>query len=155
MKRVKTLILLMMIAAPLLSKGQDRAAQKMKKMEWLLGHWTRTNAAPGKSGYELWTRTSPTEWRGRGISMKGADTTFVEKLKIVIEKGSLWYVADVPENKKLVYFEITTVTPDSFTCENPNHDFPKKIAYQFNGSEIHTRVSAGDKGIDYVFVRSK
>jgi Domain of unknown function (DUF6265) len=140
---------------PSLSACQPaRAEEKMKQMEWLIGNWTRTNAASGKSGYEIWNRRSSTEWHGRGISMKGPDTTFVEVIKIVIEKDTLWYVADVPGNEKKVYFEITRVTRNSFVCENPTHDFPKKIAYQFDGREIRARVSDGDKGIDYVFVRT-
>lgn len=155
MKTLNVLILLTLVSAPLMSAGQpDGAAQKMTKMEWLLGNWTRTNAKPGRSGYELWKRVSATEWTGRGISLKGADTTLVEKIRILIDKDKLYYVADVPQNSKPVYFEMTSVTPDSFICENPNHDFPKKIEYRFDGREIRARVSAGEQGIDYVFVKS-
>lgn len=85
--------------------------------------------------------------------MKGADTTFVEVLRIVTKDNKLYYVADVPENNKAVYFEITSVTQDSFTCENPSHDFPKTIYYHFDGAKIHARVSAGAQGIDFVFER--
>lgn len=151
---MRILITLLLFTIPALSFGQS-ATQKMKQMEWLLGNWTRTNVKPGKSGYEIWNKASPTEWKGRGISMKGADTTFVEILKIAIENDRLYYIADVPENKKSVYFEVTAVTADSFTCENPEHDFPKKIAYRFDGKEIRARVSAGEQGQDFVFVRSK
>lgn len=85
--------------------------------------------------------------------MKGTDTTFVEILKIVTEKGSLYYVADVPGNNKPVYFEIISVNPDAFVCENPAHDFPKRIEYRFDGKQIRARVSAGSQGVDYVFER--
>lgn len=151
----KTLTLLAFLVMTHAAQAQSVPENSLKQMEWLLGRWTRTNTSPGKSGFENWTKVSPTEWMGRGISMKGTDTTFVEKLKIVIENKKLYYVADVPENKKLVYFEITLVTSDSFVCENPSHDFPKKIAYRFDGKEIRARVSAGEQGMDFVFVRSK
>lgn len=154
MRILITLFLLSVL--PFYLYGQSaNPAKKMKQMEWLLGNWTRTNIPAGKSGYEIWRRTSPTVWQGRGISMKGADTTFVEILKIAIENDRLYYIADVPENKKPVYFEVTAVTADSFTCENPKHDFPKKILYRFDGTEIRARVSAGEQGQDFVFVRSK
>ncbi len=130
------------------------AEAQMNQIRWLLGSWARTNAAPGKSGYEIWENVSATAWKGLGISMKGTDTTFIEKLKIGVENGKLWYIADVPQNKGLVYFEITSVTNDSFVCENPRHDFPQTIAYKFDGKTIRARVSAGDRGIDYLFVRS-
>lgn len=118
---------------------------------WLLGNWVRTNSKPGSAGFESWKKINDQEWRGRGWSMKGADTTFVEVLKIVTKDNKLFYVADVPENNKPVYFEITSITQDSFTCENPSHDFPKTIHYRFDGMKVYARVSAGDKGIDYIF----
>lgn len=85
--------------------------------------------------------------------MKGTDTTFVEVLKIVVEKGSLYYAADVPGNNQPVYFEMTSVSENSFVCENPTHDFPKRIEYHFDGKQIRARVSAGSQGMDYVFER--
>lgn len=125
----------------------------MKQMEWLLGGWTRVNNPAGKSGYEYWQRKNDQEWHGQGIALKGTDTTFVELLKIVVERGALYYVADVPGNNKPVYFEITSVNENSFICENPTHDFPKRIEYRFDGKQIHARVSAGSQGIDYIFER--
>lgn len=127
--------------------------QKLKTMEWLLGDWVRSNSKPGTSGFESWKKTGDQVWQGRGWSMKGADTTFVEVLRIVTKDNKLYYVADVPENNKAVYFEITSVTQDSFTCENPSHDFPKTIYYHFDGKKIQARVSAGAQGIDFVFER--
>lgn len=148
-----------LVAALLILGMNSSCAQKpspeaqLKQIEWLLGNWNRVNSPAGKSGYEYWQRTSATEWRGRGIAMKGADTTFVEILKIVVEKGSLYYAADVPGNNKPVYFEMTSVSENSFVCENPAHDFPKRIEYHFDGKQIRARVSAGSQGMDYVFER--
>lgn len=138
--------------------AQDKplsAGEKLKKMEWLLTTWTRTNTKPGKTAHERWLKKSDTEWIGFGVTMQGNDTIFVEKLKIVIENGQLYYVADVPENKKLVYFEMKSVTNLGFVCENPAHDFPKRIEYQRDGSRLKARISAGEKGMDYLFERAK
>lgn len=86
--------------------------------------------------------------------MKGADTTFVEKLTIVIKSGNLYYVSDVPENPKPVDFKITFVDEKSFVCENPAHDFPKKIAYNKDGSNNLRAVISGDgKEVEYLFRR--
>src|SRR5689334_2825419 len=104
----KLVVSLIVFSLPILAVAQDQtAAQKLKQMEWLLGSWTRTNSPAGKSGFETWKRSSDNSWTGRGITMKGTDTTFVEKLRIIIENNKLFYVADVPENKKAVYFEVT------------------------------------------------
>ena len=75
------------------------------------------------------------------MTMKGKDTVFVEKLRIIAREGDLFYVADVPENQKPVYFKLTEVTDRSFVCENPDHDFPKKIAYLFDGKSLKAAIS--------------
>lgn len=129
------------------------AIAKFRQMEWLLGNWNRTNAKPGRSASEHWVKVNDRQWKGKGVILRGADTTFVEKLQIVIERDKLYYVADVPENKGLVYFEITSVTDNGFICENPQHDFPKKIAYSRNGNTVTAIISAGAKSITYQFER--
>jgi len=140
----------------LLVSGTTAFAQTkdVGKIEWLSGAWTRTNAKAGRSGAEIWTKKSATEITGRGISLKGADTTFVEKLKIVAKDGKLFYVADVP-NQAETWFEFTEITEHGFVCENPKHDFPKKISYQLTGNDLKATISGDGKAVDYMFVRSK
>jgi hypothetical protein len=129
-------------------------AQDLAKVEWLTGTWTRTNAKPGRSGSEMWTKKN-NELVGHGVTMKGTDTAFVEKIKIVAKDGKLFYVADVPENKSEVWFEFTALTNKSFVCENPKHDFPKKISYSLEGDNLKAVISGDGKAIDYLFVRKK
>jgi len=124
------------------------------KVEWLVGKWMRTNAKSGRSGVEIWTKKG-NELVGRGINLRGTDTTFVEKLRIVSKDGKLFYVPDVPENKGEVWFEITSATDNSFVCENPKHDFPKKIAYEVDGRNLKATISGDGKSIDYLFVRER
>ena len=122
-------------------------------VQWLVGEWTHTNAKPGRSGVEIWSKISQAELKGSGISLRGSDTTFVEKLRIITKDGGLFYAADVPENKGEVLFRITELKDESFVCENPQHDFPKKITYTLTGTQLRVIVSGGDKSIEYLFVR--
>ncbi|WP_315820030.1 hypothetical protein [Paraflavitalea speifideaquila] len=62
-------------------------------------------------------------------------------------------MADVPQNKEPVYFKLTAITKDGFTCENPNHDFPKKIDYKLDGNKLRATISGDGKAIDYLFER--
>jgi len=128
------------------------AQSDVGKVEWLTGTWTRTNAKPGRSGAEIWTKKG-NELIGKGVSLKGADTTFIEKLRIVSKDGKLFYVPDVPENKGEVWFEFTSLTDEGFVCENPKHDFPKKIVYKVDGKNLKATVSGDGKSIDYLFTR--
>src|SRR5205809_390722 len=78
--------------------SSQRAMGDFKKLDWLEGDWTRLNSKPGRSAHESWQRISPTEWKGLGVNMKGRDTAFIEKLKLVIKDDSIYYVADLAEN---------------------------------------------------------
>jgi hypothetical protein len=129
--------------------GQSGA--DFSKLSWLEGKWTRTNARPGRSGYEVWERVSATEWKGRGIMLKGADTTLVEKVRLKVENGSIYYIADVPENKKPVSFKIVEISDKGFVSENPAHDFPKRIEYWYDGTTLKATISGDGKSIDYLF----
>jgi Domain of unknown function (DUF6265) len=131
------------------------AQTDLKNLEWLTGKWTRTNAKPGRSGFEIWQKTSTTEMNGRGINLKGTDTTFVEKLKIIVKENAVFYVADVPQNKEPVLFKATSLTASSIVFENTQHDFPKKIAYEFDGQKLKATISGDGKAIDYWFEKSK
>jgi Domain of unknown function (DUF6265) len=122
-----------------------------KKLFWLESTWVRTNIKHGHSGEEEWPGTSPAELRGFGITMNGTDTLFVEKFRLVIKDNTIYYVADVRENKQPVDFKLTEISTTGFTCENPQHDFPKKISYQEDGNTMKASISGDGKSVDYFF----
>jgi hypothetical protein len=124
------------------------------KLSWLTGTWNRTNTKPGRTAHERWEKTGNSEMQGWGVNLKGQDTLFVEKLKLVIKDNHIYYVADVPENKQPVYFKLIEITKESFVCENPDHDFPKKIAYVLEGTKLKATISGNGKAIDYLFERN-
>ena len=124
-----------------------------KKLSWLEGTWTRTNVKPGRSGTERWIITGDKELTGWGITMKGADTSFVEKLKLIVKDGNIFYVSDVPENHRPVDFKLTSIDDNGFVCENPAHDFPKKIAYRRDGKTIRATISGDGKEVAFLFER--
>ncbi len=64
------------------------AQQGINDVEWLIGKWNRTNVKPGRSGEEKWKKISDAELVGRGFNLKGTDTLFVEKMKIIIKGKS-------------------------------------------------------------------
>lgn len=144
---MKTIFLLIAIMAFAPAFAQN----DISKVLWLTGTWTRTNSKAGMSGVEIWVKKNDTEMIGRGISLKGTDTTFVEKLKIVSKDGKLFYVADVPENKSQTWFEFTSISERSFVCEDPTHDFPKKIVYELDGSNLKATISGNGREIGYIF----
>jgi len=154
-KAVLVLTLFALIYSNVKSQTANQSAHStVDQLKWLEGTWTRTNSKAGQSGLEMWKKTSSTELRGRGITMHGSDTAFVEKLRIIVRDGNLFYVADVPENQKPVFFRLTEIKKNSFTCENPDHDFPKKIAYNLQGNKLQATISGDGKTIAYLFERT-
>jgi hypothetical protein len=149
---MKIALLLIVLVAPSqkVRCQSQHTLNDIQKLSWLEGTWERINSKPGRSGVEEW-RQSGDMLSGRGISLKGLDTVFVEKLRIVLREDKIYYVADVPENKKLVYFGITQLNDGGFTCENPDHDFPKKISYKLEGNRLTAVVSGDGKSIVYLF----
>ena len=136
-------------------KSYPQTANDFPKLEWLVGEWRRTNTTAGTSGLEKWEINSPVEMQGWGITMKGSDTSFIEKTKLLIKEDHIYYVADVPGNKEPIYFKLVSINKNEFTCENPAHDFPKKISYTRDGNFLKAAISGNGKSIDYFFERKR
>src|SRR5215217_6444539 len=133
--------------------AQRTALPDLKKLEWLLGEWNRIDVKPGRSGSEKWALKSDIEMEGWGTTMKGADTIAKEKLKLVVKGNDIFYVADVAENKEPVYFKLTLLTRDEFICENPEHNFPKKISYKSEDNKLKATISGNGKSMSFLFER--
>jgi hypothetical protein len=131
--------------------AQSSSGKDLNQLSWLEGTWNRTNIKAGKLAHERWIKTDQGELMGWGVSMTGSDTTFVEKLKIILKDNAMYYVADVPGNKELTYFKFTELITTGFVCEDPAHDFPKKISYQVEGNKLKTIISGNGKSIEYLF----
>ena len=128
----------------------------LKQLEWILGKWERTNVKPGTKAFETWAKESNNIFTGKGVSMKGSDTTFVEQLRIEVKDNSIYYVADVRENAIPTYFKITKITDHGFVSENPDHDFPKMISYELAGDQLTAIISdGGDKKMGFVFKKNQ
>lgn len=148
---MKVVALTLLLTLPGCAFAQTKAEKEFARLSWLEGTWTRTNTKPGRSGTERWIKGQATELIGWGVSMKGSDTSFVEKLKIVVKGGDVYYVSDVPENSKPIEFKVITIDDNSFVCENPAHDFPKQIAYYKNGSDLRAVISGDGKEVEFLF----
>lgn len=153
MKRIVCIIGTLLSVA--FMNGQTPTAADFSKLDWLQGTWNRANTKPGRSGHERWVKLSPTAWQGFGVTMRGNDTAFLEKLQLVVKNNTIYYIADVPENKSAVYFKLTAITETGFVCENPEHDFPQKISYQKEGNGIKATISGNGKSMDYMFVAAQ
>ncbi|SKA43237.1 hypothetical protein SAMN04488128_106146 [Chitinophaga eiseniae] len=131
--------------------AQIPTAADFPKLHWLEGTWIKKVSRPGRTGLEQWEQTSAAAMKGIGVTMKDNDTLFKEGLQLLVKDNALYYVADVAENKGLVWFKITAIAAGGFTCENPAHDFPQKIVYQKTDEQLKVTISGEGKSIDFFF----
>lgn len=153
MSTQKLLFMISLLLVANTSNAQESNKQKFKKLEWLTGTWNRTNAGAGKSGYETWAKVSDLKLSGKGVSLEGKKIVFVENLAFIAVGADIFYTVVVTGEKKPVYFKLTALSDDGFTCENPKHDFPKKITYQRSGNTVKAVISGNGQSMDYIFVR--
>lgn len=123
----------------------------IKDLDWLTGRWTAIKNKPGKLRTERWEYLGSGRMEGYGTVKQGTDTTFHETMQIEDRDGILYFIAEVPENKTPVLFKITKTSPDGFDCENPLHDFPKKIIYRKISDTLNVNISGNGNSVDFVF----
>ena len=153
MRRAYLFIFVFYVGSVSAQKNSSDLAIQFESLKWLEGKWQRTNVKPGVKAHEEWHPAAHDEFQGLGVTMKESDTVFLEKIKIIMKDGNIYYVADVRENQAPVYFKFTSITPHGFICENPEHDFPKKIEYRLSKSDLTVTISAGSKSQGYFFTR--
>lgn len=107
------------------------------------GNWT--TESEGTVFCEDWGVFSDSGLIGIGYMIEGVDTTFTEKLRVFSENGSWIYEATVFEQNysESIAFIMTSDSLNTFVFENPMHDFPRKIAYNFSAPE-EMKVNVGN-----------
>ncbi len=97
--------------------------------DWLLGTWKRTNDAEGRQTYEHWKKVNDTELSGWGYTLKESDTIWQESIRLS-KSNDVWnYEVSQQDAIQPTIFKVTKIEIKSFTCENPDNEFPKKIRY--------------------------
>lgn len=125
----------------------------LQPLTWMLGSWQRVGLPEGTSGYERWHMDGGA-FVGVGTKLKDQRVVFEEKLRLETDNGDVFYVADVAENAKPVRFRLVTQTEHSAIFENPEHDFPKRIAYRLDGDRLEVVTSGDGREIVFRFKRS-
>lgn len=120
--------------------------------DWLLGNWKRINEAEGLQTFEHWKQINDTEFRGLGYTLKASDTIWQESIKLIKLEEQWNYIVKLPNAKTPTIFKVTKIEAASFTCENPDNEFPKKIRYTKVEKGINAVTSGDGKVILFQFV---
>ncbi|SEK87038.1 hypothetical protein SAMN05216262_103169 [Colwellia chukchiensis] len=130
------------ITAWLLTSANVYAAScaSLADLDWLLGHWQTHNQQPATK--EHWTKLSEDTFAGTGVTSNKH-----ESLRLLAMSGELFYLAKVAHNPMPIAFKLNqcqqTSQGQSFSFENPAHDFPHTIKYQLHNDNSVTITVSG------------
>ncbi len=118
---------------------------------WLMGTWQEA-----KYSFEIWKDEgnflSASAYQ---IDQQSGSKVVSEEIKLVKRGNDFYYIPDVAGPQGSIEFRITSFDENSFTAENPEHDFPKKIVYKRTGELLEATISGGSKSISYAFKKIK
>jgi hypothetical protein len=133
------------VGLPFLYAWTIQQTNDIIKAEWLVGTWE--NKTSKGIIYETWAKANDNEYSGMSYSIKENDTTFFENIRLVQERGVLFYIPIVKsQNSGLpIRFTSKTVSETQLVFENAKHDFPKIISYTKIRPDSLVAVISGSK----------
>lgn len=119
---------------------------------FLNGTWKRTD----KNSYEQWSATENGQLKGVSFRMKDGLPEITEYADLIREGSAVYLVATVPSQNegKGIRFRLKA-DGSKYIFENPKHDFPQKIVYEYlNEDNVQISLSgAGEAGVSYQLAR--
>jgi hypothetical protein len=133
----------------------------MAPFNWVLGDWQMER----KSGImtESWKRANDSSFEGKSYmtNMEGKKQ-ILEEMQLVYRGKGYYFISSVPgQNKELpVSFTINDFSDIHFLAENPAHDFPRRIKYEYKAKDsLHAWIDGGEANtkqrVDFYFIRKK
>lgn len=88
---------------------------------------------------------------GHSYTLSGSDTVWQENT-VLSPIGGIWCLqVRLQGETQSTDFRVTKMDGQSFTCENPENEFPKVITYDKAGKELHAEISGGGHAVDFLF----
>jgi hypothetical protein len=113
-------------------------------MNWLIGQWE--NKTPEGYLTETWTKDNDSTFLGQSyFIVKEKDTVHFESIVLMQVNDDLIYqpIVKGQNEDQPVDFKLTSDAEDSFTFENPKHDYPQKITYKKSNDKSLTATISG------------
>ena len=112
----------------------------------IAGVWSMPVGDKPEDGFiiESWIKVNDTLYSGRSYKVIDGDSTLTETIQLILKGTDLFYIPTVQaqNNQQPVSFRLTRQEGMKFTFENPEHDFPTTIVYEFrNDSTLKASIS--------------
>lgn len=117
-----------------------------KKLNVFEGVW-KMQTKKGEYLYENWKKINDNYLQNKSFLIKlNGDTVQMETVILTQINEDIFYTSSVPGQNggKGIAFRLTGFANNTFTFENAEHDFPKRITYRFTGSDsLHAWIDGG------------
>ena len=136
------LVVIFSLSAFIMSGNKKFQFKKLYKLE---GVW-KMNTKRGVI-VEEWKKANKHYLQSKGYMIKGNDTIVSERVALTQNKEGIFYTSTVEDqnNKQPVAFKMTKAENNLIVFENPKHDFPKRIVYNFITTDsLHAFVDDGN-----------
>ena len=147
MKTIFGIVLLALMVS--CQNKSEKKFDKIEKLNWLVGSWEQK--LPDGILTETWKKENDSTFSGESYFINPKDTVHFEKIKLHQELEELIYSATVvgQNNDETVDFKLTSAIENTFTFENPAHDYPQKIIYKkVNETNLVATISGKQQGKD-------
>jgi hypothetical protein len=126
----------------------EKKFDKLEKMNWLIGNW-KNEMAEGVLT-ETWNKENDSTFSGTTyFIINKKDTIHSEVIILTQINDELVYRPTVKgqNNDEPVDFKLSSESENSFSFENPKHDYPQKIVYKkVNETSLVATISGMQQG---------
>jgi hypothetical protein len=112
-------------------------------MAWLSGVWL-SRKSDGQWADEYWTLPRGGMMLGAGMAGRDDTVQFFEHMRIVTDReGRIAFFA-MSNGGPAVVFPLVRHEPNLIVFENPKHDYPQRIVYQYARGSVFATISKLD-----------
>lgn len=149
MKIIKPFLLITALSVLVSCQNKsDKQFEKLEKMSWLIGQWENTTTEGHLT--ETWNKVNDSTFTGQAyFIINKKDTVHNESIVLTQVGDDLIYRPTVKgqNNDEAVDFKLTSEAENSFSFENPEHDYPQKIVYKkINEKSLVATISGKQQG---------
>jgi uncharacterized protein DUF6265 len=136
---------LVVALASLLVSTAAAAEPEIGQLHWLAGCWASDGAEPGSE--ERWMPLAGGTMLGVSRTVRQGKTVALEFMEIRhLPDGKLAFVAH-PSGQGTTVFTAVRASDSEIVFENPEHDFPQRVAYAKDGeSKVRARIEGSEGG---------
>jgi hypothetical protein len=142
---MRLLIALAVIGSLSSVKSGQTAKPALTDLGWMAGSWSGT-AARGLEMEEHWTAPKGNSMLGIHRDVASGKTRLFEFLRIEQQGDQIVYLSMPQGRSPATPFPLKEVSGTRVVFENPAHDFPQRIIYWKDGSDLRARIEGTMNG---------